>query len=397
MELSQFKDFMREKLASATEFWLSRCEDTEFGGILHCFDKDGRLFSTDKGVWMQGRAGWTFSYLYNYIERDERYLRVAKSSIDFARKYCIDTDGRMFLKVTRDGKPLEKSGDWFSETFYIIACAEYYLATGEREYLDEARKFYDLVLGIYRDPKSDPYKVVATGTPMSRPMRSFAQPMILLNVSSVMHRCDGERCKLYDRVILELSGDVARFHSDEYHATLEAISADGEIVLDSATCRVSNPGHDMECAWFMLEEGQRLGNADMCNLARVMFDDAYEMGLDREWGGILYNRDILGAPVEAYEQDMKIWWVHNEAIIASLMLYLHTGDERYKAILEGLSEYSFSRFADSDGEWYASLRRDGTPNETKIKGFIYKGPFHTLRMYAKCILLLEGEENKSKT
>ena len=396
MELRELRDFMLGKLASAVNFWTERCLDREYGGILHCFDKDGKLFSTDKGVWLQGRAGWSFSYLYNYVKRDEKYLEIAKSSIDFAREHCIDTDGRMFVKVTRDGKPLEKSSDWFSETFYIIACAEYYLAAGDAFYLAEARKYYDVVMSIYRDPATDPYKVSATGTGSSRRLKTFARPMILLNVSSVLSRTDRERAETYDRNIAELAKDVAKFHSDEYHATMEAISSDGEIVLDSATCRVCNPGHDMECAWFMLEEGKRLGNAEMCRQAQVIFDDAYEMGYDRVYGGILYNRDILGAPVEAYEQDMKIWWVHNEAIIASLMLYLHTKDEKYKAILDDLVEYSFARFDGGDGEWYASLRRDGVPNETKIKGFIYKGPFHTLRMYAKCVQLLDGALKQEK-
>lgn len=392
MTLWEIKELFSEKLAKATSFWLDRCIDKECGGILHCFDKDGRLFSTDKGVWMQGRAAYSFSYLYNCICADPLYLEAARCALDFVRERCTDTDGRMFVKVTRDGQPLEKSGDWFSEAFYLMGSAEYYLATGEAEYLYEARKYYDLITAIYLDPERDPYKVVASGSPMARPLKPFNRPMILLNLSSVMHRCDPERGELYDGWIKRLAEDVRAFHLDEYRATVESLGADGEPVLDSATCRVSNPGHDMECAWFLLEEGKRLSDPEICSLAQVMFDDAYEMGLDREWGGILYNRDITGAPVEAYEQDMKIWWVHNEAIICSLMLYLHTGEEKYKAILESLVDYSFSRFVDTDGEWYASLRREGVPNETKIKGFIYKGPFHTLRMYAKCIRMISDFE-----
>ena len=47
----------------------------------------------------------------------------------------------MYFTVTREGLPLRKRRYWFSETFYIIANAEYYIATGDVAYLDEAVKY----------------------------------------------------------------------------------------------------------------------------------------------------------------------------------------------------------------------------------------------------------------
>ena len=37
--------------------------DKEHGGVYTCLTRDGKVFSTDKSVWMQGRCAWTFSYL----------------------------------------------------------------------------------------------------------------------------------------------------------------------------------------------------------------------------------------------------------------------------------------------------------------------------------------------
>lgn len=392
MNKQKYIDLFESNLNSAIDLWLTRSPDREHGGIYHCLDRDGNVFSRDKGVWMQGRAGWTFSYLYNHYQPRPEFLEIAKSCIDFAREKCTDKDGRMYVKVTKDGAPLEKSGEWFSEAFYIMACAEYYRATGDRDYLYEARVTYDLILAIFRDPSVDPYRVSHGGSQMARPTRHFNQPMILLNVGAVMAACDPERISLYNENALWLGGLIRDFFKEEYGGTLESIAPDGSVILDAATERVCCPGHDMECAWFLLEEGRRLGNTEMCSLAARMFDCAYAMGLDREYGGILYYRDILPYPVEAYEQDMKIWWVHNEAIIASLALFCDTGSDLYREIFEKTVEYSFARFVDSDGEWYATLRRDGVPNETMIKGFIYKGPFHTVRMYAKCLEMLRGEK-----
>ena len=35
------------------------------------------------------------------------------------------------------------------------------------------------------------------------------------------------------------------------------------------------------------------------------------------------------APPEAYEHDMKLWWPHDEILIASMMIFRDTGDEKY--------------------------------------------------------------------
>ncbi len=377
------------RLRSAIDFWMESSRDTEYGGIAHCLDRDGKHFSTDKGVWMQGRAGWAFSYLYNHYEKNPEYLAFAKSCIKFAAEKCTDKNGRMYNVVTRDGRPVEKTDEFFSEAFFVMANAEYYIATGEREYLETARKYYDLIYGIHKNSDTAPYSVTDNEPPTVRQLRHFNRPMILLNVTSLMIEADTERSELYNKNSEEIYREICDFYRPEYHATLEAIGKDGKPILDSSWTRIAIPGHDMECAWFLLEEGVRLGNTGMTSLAGAMFDDAYKMGIDTELGGFIYQRDILGGPVESYENETKVWWVHNEAIIASLALYLHTGAEHYAEIFNRTVEYATEHFIDTDGEWYYALHRDGTPISSRMKGFIYKGPFHTIRMYVKCIEMLK--------
>jgi N-acylglucosamine 2-epimerase len=123
-----------------------------------------------------------------------------------------------------------------------------------------------------------------------------------------------------------------------------------------------------------------------------MFNDAFDFGWDKEYGGITYFKDILGLPVEAYEHDMKLWWPHNETVIASLMFYQHTGDEKYKQIFDKVCEYAFTHFSDREyGEWFGYLRRDGQPTQPPCKGHTYKGPFHVMRMLAKCLILFSDK------
>ena len=159
-KLENARGWIQSELKNCIDFWLKNGMDPVNGGVYTCLDRKGEIYSTDKSVWMQGRCGWTYSYLYNKIEKNPEYLKMAKNAIDFATKYCIDkTDGRMYFTVTRDGKPLRKRRYWFSETFYIIANAEYYIATGDEKYLETALKYYDFVYGIYKNPSTDPFKI----------------------------------------------------------------------------------------------------------------------------------------------------------------------------------------------------------------------------------------------
>lgn len=89
--------------------------------------------------------------------------------------------------------------------------------------------------------------------------------------------------------------------------------------------------------------------------------------------------------VFALEWDMKLWWVHNEALIATLMAYGLTENEKYWTWFEEIHPYAFSHFHDSEyGEWYGYLHRDGTVSHTQ-KGSMWKGPYHLPR----CLMLCE--------
>jgi len=380
-----------ELMDACIPFWLTNAQDREYGGIINCLDRTGKVYSEDKSVWMQGRAGWMFSYIYNHIEKKPEYLAFAKSCIDFATEHCIDSDGRMFFTVTRDGRPLRKRRYWFSETFYIMANAEYYMATKDSTYLKTAQKYFDFVYGMYKDPQTDPYKITPKSYAETRNTKTLANPMILMNVASIMRDADQERFSYYDGIITDLIKDIQCFYKPEYKAMFENINADdNSVILNTATCRVINPGHDIECAWFLLEEAERRQDSDLIAFAAQVFDDAFALGWDKEYGGILYFKDILGLPVEAYEHDMKLWWPHNEAMIASLMLYRITNDKKYWDIFNQVSEYAFAHFSDREyGEWFGYLRRDGLPTEPACKGHTYKGPFHVMRMLAKCMQLLK--------
>ncbi len=53
------------------------------GGVYTCLDRSGKVYSTDKSVWMQGRCGWIFAWLCRVYGPKEEWLAASKSCLDF--------------------------------------------------------------------------------------------------------------------------------------------------------------------------------------------------------------------------------------------------------------------------------------------------------------------------
>ena len=382
-QLLETRDWIREELALCIGFWLKNGMDAENGGIYTCLDREGKIYSTDKSVWMQGRCGWLFSWLCRVYGAREEWLAAAKSCLDFMEAHCINRKAgdRMYFTVTSDGKPLRQRRYFFSEAFYAMANAEYYGVTGDAVCLERARRAYELYWNLAHG-MPDPTGLGAKTIPETRAGRAFGVPMICLNVSSILLRTDADSASLYAARAAECVDEIFRYHvHPELSCILENVGANGEARLDISEGRVVNPGHDLEFVWFLAEHAGRTGDASLIEKAERLFRWAADAGWDREYGGLLYLTDALHRPPEAYEHDMKLWWPHAEMMISSLMLWRRTGKEEYLDLFIHTLDYARERFSDREyGEWYGYLRRDGAPTQPACKGSTFKGPFHLPRM-----------------
>lgn len=57
--------YKKELLEQVVPFWLEHSQDHQYGGYFTCLLRDGKVFDTDKFIWLQGREVWLFSFLYN--------------------------------------------------------------------------------------------------------------------------------------------------------------------------------------------------------------------------------------------------------------------------------------------------------------------------------------------
>ena len=382
--LAELETFYRNQLLRDTvPFWFPRSCDKEYGGFLSMRDADGSLIDDDKAVWIQGRATWLLSTLYNTVEKKQEWLDGAKLGYEFLNKHCFDADKQMFFQVTRDGRPMRKRRYFFSETFYVIAAAAYAKASGDEDAAKNAREVFGECIAYAGGKKKLAPKFTDT-----RPSKGIGVPMIMMNTAQQLRETIGdERCDvLISKWIIEIE---KYFVKDDIRCVMEQVAPDGSII-DHIDGRTLNPGHAIEGAWFILHEAKyRNNDPHLIELGCKMLDYMWERGWDKEHGGILYFRDVYDKPVQEYWQDMKFWWPHNETIIATLLAYLMTRNEKYAQWHKMVHDYSYTHFHDKkNGEWYGYLHRDGSIAQT-AKGNLYKGPFHLPRQEWYCAKLLE--------
>ncbi len=370
-------------------FWLRHGQDRDFGGFISCLGEDGTVIDTDKSIWAQGRTAWMFSTLCNTVERRPEWQAAAQSALEFLRRHGRGPDGKLYFTVTREGAPLRMRRYVYSESFAAIASAAYAKLSGEGRAAEEAVAYFATYLRHSFTPGVMPAKTDAS----TRPMKGLAPLMIAIvtaqelraNLGDIM--VQGASCTAWiDRAIAEIARD---FYKPDLGALLELVGPRGELI-DHFDGRTLNPGHALECAWFILHEARHRGHDPrLLQLGLAILDVMWNRGWDQEHGGILYHTDVKGLPVAEYWADMKFWWPHNEAEIACLLAWTLTGNPKYANWHALVHEWAHRYFPDpAHGEWFGYLHRDGRIS-TRLKGNLWKSVFHLPRMQWYCWRLLD--------
>jgi len=383
--------YRRELMDNVVPFWLKHSLDRKYGGYLHCLERDGTPYDTDKFSWMQGRELWTWAVLYNDVAPRQEYLDAARVGAEFLRAHAWDENGRMPFAMERDGTPFIKPRGIFAESFLAIGMAAYaraLLTTGSGEGWAEemSRQAYDLYLRLADLPQTHDGSTYAG----VRPVLSHGISFIKVAMSQELRRYyeDDRFEKVIDEAVDTIMGKHVRPESE---ALFEYVTLAGE-AIPGPMGRLLIPGHAVESMVFVLREAARRDNRSLIERACDVILWSLEAGWDEEYGGILYFVDAERAQNRKLEGDMKLWWVHTEAMVATLLAYRLTGEPVFWEWFERVHAWAWERFRDPQyGEWYGYLRRDGQVS-LSLKGSIWKGFFHLPRalMQLRALSCLEG-------
>lgn len=378
--------FENELFNSVIPFWEKHSPDFENGGFYNCLDQDGSVYDTRKHIWLQGRQVWLFSKLYNTVDKNERWFKIAKNGADFLVNKAKRKDGRVYFSVDKHGNGLWIQRKIFSECFYIMALTEFSRASGENRYMLEA---LDLFKRVW-DWSSDLTKVGQPVYEGQKESQGLAIPMILLNL---IEEVAAEDWKSYEPKVKEcIRRMLLHVHADR-ELVFETVAKDGSFI-DDTDGRLLNPGHAIEAGWFLQHWAKKLNDTELSNHAINMVHWSYEKGWDKKYGGIFYFLDSNGYSPTQLEWDMKLWWPHLEAMYAHLLNFSITNNKSDFELFEEVTKYSFDHFSDpKNGEWFGYLNRRGEVTH-RFKGGPYKGCFHVPRGLLLCWNLLKELELK---
>jgi len=373
-------------LNNVIPFWEKNSIDHNDGGYFTCLDSEGNVFDTDKFLWLQGRQAWTFSMLYNKVEKNENWLKIAKNGIDFLRNHGMDTDGNFYFSTAANGMPLIKAYNIFSDCFAAMAFSQYAMASGDEEVKKLAIKTYYNILKRKDNPKRHYEKSTDV-----RPLKGFSLPMILSNL--VLELEDILPSEEVEKTIDFSVKEVMEVFLDKKSGLIyEFVRPDGTLE-DSFNGRLLNPGHGIEAMWFMMDIAIRRNDESLIERATETILNILEYSWDEKYGGIFYFMDVKGYPPQQLEWDQKLWWVHLESLVALSKAYKLTKNPEIKKWYDKIHEYSWKHFSDSENaEWFGYLNRQGEVL-LDLKGGKWKGCFHVPRAMYQCWKNFDAIEN----
>ncbi|HRQ41880.1 MAG TPA: AGE family epimerase/isomerase [Chloroflexota bacterium] len=364
-------------------FWQRHSPDYQHGGYFTCLQRDGSVYDTDKFVWLQARQVWTFSMLYNRVERRRDWLEMARLGADFLRANGQAANGDWYFALTQSGQPLVQPYNIFSDCFAAMAFGQYAIAADDEQAAVLAQTTYRHILRRQDNPKGI-YNKAVTGT---RPLRNFALPMILCNLTLELEPLltPAEVETSIDACVQAVMHD---FLDADSLIVVENIAPDGQRV-NSFDGRLLNPGHAIEAMWFIMDIAHRRGDSALLEKAVDVTLTMLELGWDRDYNGIFYFLDRLGYPPQQLEWDQKLWWVHLESLVALALGYTLTRRTACWEWYERVHAYTWANFPDPQfGEWYGYLNRRGEVL-LPLKGGKWKGCFHVPRALWRCWQLFD--------
>ena len=381
------KKYKAELLESVIPFWEQNCIDEKYGGYFTFLDRDGNIYDTAKYMWMQWRIVYMFAELAmsDYCSSmNEEWLKIAENGFDFLETRGKDENGWYYFALNREGKPIIAPYNIASEFFVVMGSASLYKATHDERYKHSALQSMETILSRRENPKGKWNKQLPDDTHRF----TLGNYMFVVNLGTILEDYIGIY-SLKNEIENSIDTILEYFWQEEYNVVFENINEDFSVDLASCDGRHIIPGHGLESMWFILEYAEKTNNCPIiektCNIIQAIL----EFSWDKEYGGIYYFMDVLGKPHVELSWDMKLWWVHNEALIASLYAYVLTKRDTFLDWFKKIDSWTWSHFPDRDfGEWYGYLNRRGEPTH-QLKGGKWKTFFHLPRCLVKCETMLE--------
>ncbi|TZF81441.1 hypothetical protein FW774_17920 [Pedobacter sp. BS3] len=317
--LEQYKKYLFDDFLPFMDQYII---DHEYGGFMCNTDRAGNNITTNKRTWFDGRGIWVYSFLYNHIDKNIKYLDIVQKTVELVMKIKLPDEPFWPWSYTRTGELLdEHTPDIYGNLFIAGGFIEYAQATGKEEYTDKAKEIILRCVEIY-DSENYVYDFdYRSDVPTIKAARVLGHWMILLNLStSLLKQQPDEQIKtLTDRCIEAL---LNKHLNKEFNLMIEFLNHDLSIP-DGSLSQFVYIGHAIEALWMIMDEAIRRKDCTLFDQSSALFKRHVEVAWDDVYGGVFHC-------LESVEQNKwlleKVLWAQHEVLVGLLLLISHSSD-----------------------------------------------------------------------
>ena len=314
--------------------------DFKYGGFMCNTDRDGTNITQNKTTWYEGRGIWVYSFLYNKIAREQKYLDIAANSVAFILKNEPDENTFFAMEFTREGNPIgEPVKEIYGDLFVATGLSEFSKATGDETYWQKAK---NLLLKCVRKYENPDYAFHANYGPDVTPFpgeRVLGHWMILLRLSTQM--LEFENDPEVEQVAARCVKAIMNEHFiPEYELLNEVLTHDMTRTNDGFAQFVCI-GHAIEVLWMVMSEAIRLKDEKLFDLATHRFKRHVEVAWDDVYGGVFHC---------LHHVDNNIWhtgkalWTQEQVLIGTIKIIEHKDDSWAKEMYDKMWKYVIEKY-----------------------------------------------------
>ena len=341
------------------------------------------------GAIMTSRILWTFSNAFRLFRREEyKTMAMQAKSLIINNFYDIEQGG-IYWSINPDGTPLDTKKQIYAIAFCIYGLAEWNRASGDEEALELAKK-------LYRDIEKHSFDTCKNGY-----FEAFTREWGEIQDMRLSDKDANESKTMNTHLhVLEAYTGLYRVWKDGGLAAQlknligifldRILGTDAHLRLffdDDWNCgyKIYSYGHDIEASWLLHEAALVLG--DEATIGKVEKEvpriaAAAGEGFTAK-GGMIYEKDNATGHIDGDRH----WWVQAETVVGYFNLWQLTGEP--SGLENSIECWEFIRnnlIDRENGEWFWSIRQDGTVNRTDDKAGFWKCPYHNGRM---CMEIIE--------
>ena len=314
--------------------------DHEYGGFMCNTDRDGTNITTNKTAWYEGRGIWVYSFLYNKIAREQKYLDIARKSVEFILKNEPEGDILYAKTFTREGKPIDGPDiNIYSDLFVANGISEYSKATRDDSYWEKAKNILFKCLRIYDKPDY-PYHVgYGPEVPPMKGERVLGHWMILLRLVTQMLEFKSDPDM--EQVAARCVDALMNYHQNSEYELMNEVLNHDLTRPENDFSQFVYIGHAIETLWMILSEAVRLKDKKLFDLAAQRFKRHVKVAWDDVYGGVF--RCLTHVDKNIWEVD-KALWAQEEVLVGAMMIIEHTGAQWAKDLYEKMWHYVIDKY-----------------------------------------------------